>query len=149
MAVRDFDRDYADEIIRRLRALTPDRKPKWGKMSASDLVPHLTVSMLYSMGRRGERPFIGNWFTKKLIAPIVLNGWVPMVKNVQLGPAAPPDTTGFTLEDLQAVLNEYMLAVETGALQTAPHQVFGDIGIDGWARMHSLHFAHHFSQFDL
>ena len=149
MAIREFDRDYAEDIIRRLKALPPDRKPKWGRMAATDLVPHLTQTMLYSMGRRGKRPFVGNWITLHIVGPLVLNGWVPMLKNVQLGPAAAPDATGYTLETLQAALDDYMAAVETGALHPEPHPLFGDIGVDGWAKMHSRHFAHHFKQFDL
>lgn len=149
MPIREFDRDYADEIVRRLSALPPDRAPLWGKMSATDLVPHLTTSMLYSMGRRGSRPFVGNWFTSRVLAPFVLRGWVPLLKNVQLGPAASPDSAHYSLQDLQAVLAEYLSAVETGALQPEPHQIFGDIGVDGWASMHAQHFEHHFKQFGL
>ena len=149
MAIRDFDRDYAEDIIRRLKTLPPDRKPNWGRMSATDLVPHLTQTMLYSMGRRGKRPFVGNWITRRIVGPLVVNGWVPILKNVQLGPAAASDAAGYTLETLQAVLDDYMAAVETGALHPEPHQLFGDIGVDGWARMHSRHFEHHFKQFDL
>lgn len=147
--IREFDRDFAEEIIERLKALPPDRAPLWGKMKAAELVPHLTQSMLYSMGRRGTRPFVGNWFTRRVIGPLVLGGWVPILKNVQLGPAAAPDTAHFSLDDLQAVLTEYLSAVETGALQPEPHQMFGDIGVDGWARMHAQHFEHHFKQFGL
>ena len=84
MSVRDFDRDYAEEIIRRLKALPPDRKPKWGRMAATDLVPHLTQSMLYSMGRAGSRPFVGIWVTRRVAGPLILRGWVPLLKNVQL-----------------------------------------------------------------
>lgn len=149
MKIRDFDRDYAEEIVRRLKALPPDRKPNWGKMAATDLVPHLTNTMLYTMGRRDKRPFIGNWATKRILGPLVLGGWIPVLKNIQAGPAAPPDATHFTLEDLQAALQDYMSAVETGALHPEPHPLFGEIGVDGWARMHVRHFEHHFKQFSL
>lgn len=149
MGVREFDRDFADEIVERLKALPPDRAPQWGTMTAADLVPHLAISMLYSMGRRGTRPFAGNWFTQRVIGPLVLKGWAPILKNVQLGPAAPPDAAHYSLDDLRIILDDYLSAVETGALKTEPHQVFGDIGVDGWARMHAQHFEHHFKQFGL
>ena len=149
MKIREFDRDFAEEIVQRLKVLPADRRPNWGKMRATDLVPHLTQTMLYSMGRRGKKPFEGNWVTRRLVAPLVLNGWVPMLKNVQLVPAAAPDSTGYTLETLQAVLQDYLSEVETGAMRPEPHPLFGDIGVDGWARMHSRHFDHHFKQFDL
>ncbi len=149
MPVREFDRDFADEIIQRLKALPPDRAPLWGKMPATELVPHLTHWVLYSMGRRGTRDFVGNWFTRNLLAPLLINGWVPIIKNAQSGPAAPPDALHFTIEDLQAALSDYLAAVETGAMNPEPHPFFGDIGVDGWAKMHAQHFEHHFKQFGL
>jgi len=149
MPVREFDRDFADEIIRRLKALPSDRKPNWGQMAASDLVPHLAQWTLYSMGRRGTLPVTGGWVTQKVIGPLVVNGWIPILKNAPTGPAVAPDCAAYTIEDLQAILDDYLSAVETGALQTEPHPFFGDLGVDGWAKMHSLHYQHHFKQFDL
>ena len=32
-------------------------------------------------------------------------------------------------------------------LVTGLHPVFGDIGVDGWDRLHVRHFEHHFTQF--
>ncbi len=46
-------------------------------------------------------------------------------------------------------MEEYLAAVETGELRPAPHTLFGDIGIDGWARLHVRHFEHHLKQFGL
>ena len=50
---------------------------------------------------------------------------------------------------LAALLDEYLALVQSGELKTGLHPVFGDIGIDGWARVHVLHFEHHCRQFGL
>ena len=148
--MRDFDRDFAEEVIERLAALPPDRAPRWGVMRATDLVPHLTHTMLWSMGEREAPNFTGNWLTTRVIGPMVVRGWLPIVKNVRI--TIPEGTNGEgndTLNDLRAVISIYLAAVESGALHPSKHPLFGDIGVDGWARMHVRHFEHHFTQFDL
>jgi hypothetical protein len=119
-------------------------------MRAEELVPHLTHSMLWSMGRREAPEFIGNWVTTHIVGPLVVRGWLPILKNVRI--PIRPGTNGDgrdTLDDLKIVVSDYLAAVETGSLQPATHPLFGDIGIDGWARLHVQHFEHHFKQFDL
>ena len=145
--MRDFDRDYADDIIRRLSTLGDERKPLWGVMRAGDLVPHLTHTVLWSMNRREPPGFAGNWLTVNLLGPLAKRGWIPVVKNVKV--KGVEGNTGDTLDDLKAALREYLSAVETGAIQPAAHPIFGPLGVDGWARMHVKHFEHHFKQFDL
>jgi hydroxymethylglutaryl-CoA reductase len=145
--VRDFDRDYAEEIVRRLATLEPERKPQWGVMQGRDLIPHLTHTLLWSMNRREPPRFVGNWATKHILGPLVIRGWVPVKKNIKINGVDGNGTD--TLYDLKAALEDYLSAVETGAIQTAAHPFFGDIGVDGWARMHIKHFEHHFKQFNL
>ena len=148
--MRDFDRDFAREIVERLDALPPERKPKWGVMRAEELVPHLTHSMLWSMGRREAPEFAGNWVTTHIVGPLVIRGWLPILKNVRISVRPGTNNDGQdTLEDLEGVLADYLTAVETGSIHPAIHPLFGDIGVDGWARMHVRHFEHHFKQFDL
>lgn len=150
MGVPDFDRDYARNVMDRLSRLPHDRAPRWGRMRAPELVPHLTHTLRYSMGRRGDLPFKGNWFTRRVVGPLVLSGFMPIPRNVNLPqPERPPERENGSLETLHAVVDDYLAAVETGALHPAPHVLFGDIGVDGWARLHVLHFEHHLKQFDL
>lgn len=148
--MRDFDRDFADEIVERLATLPAGRVPRWGVMRAEELVPHLTHSMLWSMGRREAPAFKGNWVTTRLVGPMVMRGWLPILKNVRIPVREGTDGGGNdTLQDLKAVLAAYLSDVECGALRPSKHPLFGDIGVDGWARMHVQHFEHHFKQFDL
>jgi hypothetical protein len=148
--IREFDRDFADEVIERLALLPPDRIPRWGVMKAGQLVPHLAHSMLWCMGQREAPPFVGNWLTRTIVGPLVVCGWIPIRHNVQI--PIPQGTAGDgseSLDDLDQIVKDYLDAVETGGLEPAPHPLFGDLGVDEWARLHVLHFEHHFKQFDL
>lgn len=149
MSTRDFDRDFAAEVIDRLATLPPDRVPNWGVMKANELIPHLTHSMLWSMGRREAPAFVGNAITKYILWPAFRTGLLSIPKNVKIpirdGALNPNDS----LDDLKQALDDYLREAELGALKTSPHPLFGDIGIDGWALLHVRHFDHHFKQFNL
>jgi hypothetical protein len=147
--VRAFDHDFVDEVVARLEKIPADAKPLWGTLNRDRLVAHLIGVVRYSMGRLGTMPDAGNWFTKRVLAPLVMNGIVPIKKNVKLrGAARPPQTaTPEDLETLHALLEEYLQLVQADELTPPPHPFFGDIGVDGWAKMHVAHFKHHLKQF--
>ena len=147
MAV-DFDLTYKEELIDRLRGLTPETQPKWGRMTADDLIPHFAFVIRYSMGQ-GKPAFFGNWFTRRVFGPLIFNGILKIPKNVKLPMPDYSTETVRTPDDFSALLDEYFSAVENGALNTNPHPAFGDIGVDGWSRFHVKHFEHHLKQFGL
>ena len=151
--MRSFDHDYAGEVIQRMRELKRDSKPQWGRLSAAGMVRHLGDSIRYSMGRRGKQAFKGNWFTRRIIGPLIMNGIIRMPKNVKLDfPMARPEELSALegeVETLQALMEEYLDAVQAGELSPEPHMAFGDIGVDGWAKLHVAHFEHHLRQFGI
>lgn len=146
----EFDLDFVEDVMLRLETLRPDSAPLWGALSPEGMKSHLIVSLRYAMGQYGASPQSGNWFTRMVLGRLILWGVVPFPRNVRLpfpsreGEAPPGD-----LESLHAVLEEYLELVQAGALAPPPHPVFGDLGIDGWARFHVQHFDHHLKQFDL
>ncbi len=148
--MRAFDHDYVNELVARLGALRRDAKPAWGAMTPEQMVGHLIETVRYVMGREPDVPFIGNWFTRTLLAPLILNGIIPIPKNVKAPRpnSEAPLPTG-DVETLHATLEDYLSLAQTGDLHPSHHPVFGDIGVDGWAKMHVRHFEHHLKQFGL
>ncbi|HIJ65110.1 MAG TPA: DUF1569 domain-containing protein [Candidatus Hydrogenedentes bacterium] len=143
-----FDHDFADDVVGRLEALPQDATPAWGAMTRAEMIGHLTDAIAYSMGRGPRRRVRGNWFTRRVLAPLLLNGLIPFPKNAPNPLRAPGAVArqGDT-ETLGAVLEDYLAQVHTGEFEPAPHPLFGDIGIDGWSRLHVRHFEHHLRQF--
>jgi len=147
---RDFDYAFVEEAVDRLGRLRVDRAPNWGRMTAADLAPHLTHVLQYSMGRLGTLPFVGNSVTAHIEGPLMLAGWLPMRRNLELPqPCGRVEAGRAALETLHAVLNDYLHAAQTGDLAPAPHARYGHIGVDGWARLHVMHIEHHLRQFSL
>ncbi|MCL4690964.1 MAG: DUF1569 domain-containing protein [Candidatus Hydrogenedentes bacterium] len=145
--MRPLDHDYVNDLIARLGRLRPDAKPAWGTLTPDRMVGHLMVIVRYSMGRGKPVPARGNWFIRWIVGPLIINGIVRMPRNVT-GPAAAEALcpSGDT-ETLHAVLEEYLTLVQSGDLEPPPHPFFGDIGVDGWAKLHVVHFEHHLRQF--
>lgn len=146
-----LDRAFAKELVERFGKIPPDAKPKWGKMAPDELVRHLVGTMNYSMGKQEEQHFNGNWFFVNVVGPLAVNGVLPLPKNVVFkkasGEAAPALTDEGDLETLAEAIEEFISQEESGELKTPRHAFFGDIGPEGWSKLHVVHFKHHLKQF--
>lgn len=145
--MRAFDHDYVEELMDRLAAIAPDARPGWGSMTPPQLLAHLTGSVRFTLGKERRVRTRDTWFLRNVVAPLVLHGVLPVPRNRTAPFADPQRGPGADLETLHAVLEEYLHAVESGDIDCPPHPYFGDIGIDGWARFHVVHFEHHLRQF--
>lgn len=143
-----LDHRYKEELTERLRKLDADTVPQWGKMTPDDLIPHFAFVIRYSMGE-GKPTRFKKSFVRTIAKPFVFAGLLKLPKNVRVNVPDYSEETVRTPDDLSALLDEYLAAAETGALETNPHPAFGDIGVDGWARFHIIHFEHHMTQFGL
>lgn len=148
-----LDRTFAKEAVERLGKLQPDAKPKWGELGPDEMIRHLIGTMNYSMGKQGEQHFNGNWFFVNVVGPLAVNGILPLPKNVKFktseGVTAPALTDEGDLDTLAAAIEEFIAADEAGTLKTPRHAFFGDIGPEGWSKLHVIHFKHHFKQYGL
>lgn len=149
--MRHLDIDYVEEIIVRLRAIPGDAVPRWGELRKPGLVEHLVWSVRHSMGRSQQVRYAGTWFTSHVMRPLLLHGIIRIPRNLKV----PPELAarGVTLrehgdlETLHALLEEYLNLVQADELRPAMHPVLGVLGVDGWDRLHVLHFEHHLKQF--
>lgn len=146
-----FDHDYVIEVIERLLRLDADATPSWGTMARDQMIGHLIRALQFSMGRGPKLADQSTWFRRWVFGPLILNGIVKIPKNLPLPKPAGESranrpVTG-DLETLHAVLEEYMSLVQAGELNPPRHAFLGDIGVDGWAKMHIRHFEHHLQQF--
>ncbi len=149
--MQHLDNDYAEEVLQRLRRIPEDAVPKWGSLRRNTLIEHFIWTLRHSMGRSRQVPHFGNWLSRRVIGPLFIRGLLPLPRNLRLPQyllaegivlREPGD-----LETLQALIEEYLALVPADELQPAFHPWFGNIGIDGWDRIHVRHFEHHLRQF--
>jgi hypothetical protein len=147
--MRHFDHDFVRDLLVRLGGISPAERPRWGSLTRDRLIGHLAAALRYSMGRAGKAPRRDTWLIRRVVAPLFLSGILRMPRNLK-SPFEHLENKGVStgdLETLHALLEDYLRLAETGELSPEPHPVFGDIGVDGWARLHVLHFEHHLRQF--
>ena len=145
-----FDYDYVESLMERIRHIPETAKPAWGSFTPRQMVSHLADIVRYSMGRGPVVPVNAGWFSRWCVAPLLMHGILRPPRNLALPAELRPGNLPWPpadVEDLHALLEDYLARVQAGDLRTAPHPAFGDVGIDGWARLHIVHFEHHLRQF--
>lgn len=143
-------------IQKLLNNLTESTKPNWGKMTAQQMLEHLEITLLYSIGE----PEVEKCFTpeehlekyqdslynhrkmpKDFPAPFLPeDGTLPELKYKNLEQAKEK-----FLENLQKYQIYYRENPEAEHL----HFVFGKLNKEMMELMHRKHFTHHFEQFGL
>ncbi|MBX7255482.1 MAG: DUF1569 domain-containing protein [Candidatus Hydrogenedentes bacterium] len=141
------DRQFVDDLTRRLSALRPDTPPRWGRMTAPQMLAHCTHAVRYSLGKEGVSPREWNPFLQAIARPVVLSGLLSMPRNAKAPRIFEPgegvaDATALSIE-----LNEFVDRCGQPGFAPPPHPYFGDLGASGWSRLHALHMDHHARQF--
>jgi hypothetical protein len=148
------ERDRA-EIARRLTTIRPDARALWGKMSAHQMVCHLSDSFRMALGRKTAKD-VGGVMQRtvvKWIALYVPVRWptelvtVPEVDQ-QVGGTAPVEFAA-DLAELSELFESFTNRTREDGAQRPPHPVFGRMSRATWLRWGYLHTDHHLRQFGL
>ena len=143
-------------IESRLASLTPDTPRRWGRMTASRMVCHLTDAFRGVLGERTgtaparPAPLLGRTIMKwvALYAPLPWPRGLPTaaIADQERG-GTPPTSFDADLAALRAVTGRFVR--ELPAVASRPHFVFGPLTEAQWARWGFRHMDHHLRQFGL
>ena len=134
------------DLLTRIDRLSPDAVPRWGKMTAPQMLAHLTDWMVMAKGDLPTRPFKGilNYSPVKQLAIY----WLPFPKGVptarELISRAPEEWSAE-----RATLRRYMESFETmhpDGIWPA-HPAFGMLTPAAWGVLGYRHTHHHLTQF--
>ena len=141
------ERDKA-EVLRRLRALHQDSVGRWGRMSAHQMVCHLSD---------GYRLLTGERTTQLAATPLprLMMRWIALYAPIRwpAGIATTPDLDqgvgGTRPADFDADVAELdKLLREAATNRRGPfHPIFGRMSESAWLRWAYLHADHHLRQF--
>lgn len=134
-------------LLRRIDALRPDLRPAWGRMTAPEMVAHLTLAITSCLegGPVRVRPsplsrFPINW--------LVINV-LPWPKGKVQAPAellAPAGAVwSESLAELRAATERFAAKEPAGGWPPSP--VFGSLTRAGWGALLAKHMDHHLRQF--
>jgi uncharacterized protein DUF1569 len=145
-------RDKA-ELLDRLKGIRPDSVRQWGRMSAHQMVCHLSDACRMAMGQMPVSPSGG-------LAQRTLVKWTALYLPVRwptgvlttrpeieqgIGGTHPGDFDGDVAE--LVALIETMVAADGAGWP--PHPIFGPLSRRAWMRWGYLHVDHHLRQFGL
>jgi Protein of unknown function (DUF1569) len=144
-------RDKA-EILERLRALRPESRRRWGRMSAPQAVCHLSDTFLAFMGRHPVSKE-GGVLGRTVVKWIALYTPLPWPRGVvrtrpeidqECGGTRPSEFAA-DVAQLEALVEQF--AAESRSFQFVEHPVFGPLTDAAWLRWGYRHMDHHLRQF--
>jgi hypothetical protein len=142
-----FDARWRLDLLGRLRRLRPDAPARWGRMSAPQMIAHLSDQMRHTLGDVTPAPRPGplRW---PLVRQAVIH-WLPWPRGRIQGPpeafVTRPTTWGADLATLEALVERFAVRGPGGAWPD--HALFGRMRGRDWGVFCYKHFDHHLRQF--
>ena len=140
------------EILQRLNALRVDSARRWGRMSAHQMVCHLSDSCRILTDQRAVEP------VARPLPPVAMK-WIALYLPARWPRGIPttpeldqeiggtrPAAFAADLADLQALL-ERITAGPPARFDGQRHPIFGRMSANAWLRWAYLHADHHLRQF--
>ncbi|MCX6550350.1 MAG: hypothetical protein NTY02_04965 [Acidobacteria bacterium] len=140
-----------DEIAARLGSVRPDSPRQWGRMTADQMLCHLSDSCRAALGikhlaRRDNR------FTRTVVKWFALWGPLPWTKGIptapevdQMGAGTQPSVFEHDMSELRALLQRVI--DEPDLVSRQSHSMFGRMTHAEWLRWAYLPADHHLRQF--
>ena len=139
-----------EEIVRRLRTIRADSGRRWGRMSAHQMICHLSDSFLAVTGQRDISPASG-LLQSTVIKWIALYAPLQWPRGVPTRPEVDQEVGGTKPSHFAADVTQLEMLVELITTRKGcfgpTHPIFGNMSDTDWMRWAYLHMDHHLRQF--
>jgi hypothetical protein len=142
------DPDARTSCIDRLARLDPAMKPKWGQMTAPQMVCHLTDAFRVAEGSKSVSPATG-FLQRTVVKWVALHTPMKWPKGVPTRPellqgqgGTPPSRWDADCSLLRERIHAFAALREFG-----PHPIFGEMTVSEWQIWGYRHVDHHLRQF--
>jgi Protein of unknown function (DUF1569) len=138
-----------EELIARLRRVTPDTSRVWGTMTPHEMVCHLTDSYGIATGER-QASLVDTWSSRTIVRFIALHTPLKWPQGVPTRPEVDPKRQGTrpdVFERDRDRLQQLIVSFAERRDGYAPHPMFGALRRDEWMIWGYKHPDHHFRQF--
>ena len=145
-------RDKA-EILRRLKEVRPESVRRWGRMSAHQMVCHLSDSFRVVTGQKPVSHST-SVLHRTIVKWIVLYFPLPWPAGIATRPEIDQELGGTRPVDFAADVAELealveLITTQTRAFDWQMHPIFGHVSEAAWLRWAYLHMDHHLRQFGM
>lgn len=140
------------EITHRVTQLRPDAARRWGRMSAHQMICHLTDSFYACLG---DRPVEDKStpFTRTFLRLVAVTVPMPWPKGVATMPEVDQEREGTPPAEFEADLGRLQTAMDAFVERMDPdslkHPIFHKMSAAQWGRWAYRHVDHHLRQFGL
>jgi DinB family protein len=144
-----------EELVRRARKLSPDARPRWGRLSARQMLCHVTDVGRLVLGEIPTRPRdpalaprakpLSHFPMKQLV--LYFLPWPHGVRGPREAFTTPPGALDEDVKMLEAVLSRFKECEPKDVWP--PHPLFGRMSTADWDRLLYRHTNHHFRQFGI
>ena len=136
-------------LLERIRALTGEERPLWGKMNVEQMMSHLVQA--------GDLPLLGgqqdrsNLFSRVVVKPLLLYV-LPMPKGVKVQPDFDQQVNGrkpveFAADREQVIRQINAVGTIDAGQKCKNHPFFGKMSVTEWSIIAYKHIDHHLRQF--
>lgn len=144
-----FSSNVCQALITRIEQLNPGARPKWGKMSAAQMLAHCNVTYEMIFENIHPKPGAVMRFIMKAFVKNIVVSEKPYAHNSKTAPQfVITDTKNFDVEQqrLVAYINKCQQLGESYFDGKASHS-FGVLTLTEWNNMLYKHLEHHLTQF--
>jgi hypothetical protein len=143
-------RDVAG-VVQRLKRVDQDSRRRWGRMSAHQMLCHLSDSFRLALGEKAAKP-AGGLLQRTLVKWTALYAPLPWPAGIRTSPEIDQASVAASRADFAtdaAVLEVLLerLVAEGPRLDGRVHPRFGALSAAAWLRWGYLHVDHHLRQF--
>jgi hypothetical protein len=139
------------EVLARLQSIRPTSARRWGKMSAHQMICHLTDGFRMYMSLKTARP-LPVPYPRSVLKWAALWAPIPWPKRFKTAPELDQEAGGTApsafdadLRELQNLVDRFTRQPRDFQWQAHPH--FGPRSAGEWMRLAYLHMDHHLRQF--
>ncbi len=139
--------DICEALLARIDRLLPDSNPRWGRMTAEQMVCHLGDQLRLALGDLDARPMpgLGRYTPVKQLIIYVLPWPKGKIQSPLKSRTTKPSTWVQDVGTLQTLLKRF--AEHDRGSAWPQHPYFGTMSGALWAGFTRRHFDHHLTQF--
>ena len=135
-------------ILARVRRLSQDATPRWGRMSAPQMLVHITEAMRMASGELAIRP--RRHPARLPIIKQLMLYVIPMPKNLPTAPELIARVPAAFDEEVRMFVEAVRRFAERDPAAAWPdHPLFGSMTQHAWGALAHKHTDHHLTQFGL
>jgi hypothetical protein len=144
-----LDPAMAASIRERMARLTPDTRPRWGRMNAAQMVCHLTDGFRVALGEVpvAFKPNPLTFYPLRWLLVYVLPAPKGKIQTTPEFQQTRPADWGADMQAWLDACDRFVQRAESADPRWGVHPVFGPLTTREWGRLAHVHTNHHLTQF--